>query len=244
VNSVGYATCYGKESIDIFKTIFIDTTDFKILGYEEPDILIPLENKILLLEEFSIDSSITIASKKGKAGSMQKSEMSKIIKNFDNSIQNLDKAEFFETHQLNTETDLQFLEENLIRITEDHIVRFDKYKTRYLSLKKENPHEKNFKNDIEFGIVITDNTALNNMILRNNELHIITPFMFESFKNILRKNRYVEHVFFIVKLESKYMIYYFYNAGTNINELDKLSISKEDEYIKLKPQVMQWYVKI
>ena len=234
MNYVKEVHCLFKKSAEVFENSFSEGIVKDLYQFERPDILIPTSSANILLEYFQFDSS-----NRNKRSSTQKEEeahFDRLVKNkFNNPPE---KGVLITKHEFKTPASIIQYEKNLNDITISHINKYNDYMENYRS-NRDSLNEIEFYSDkIEFGLIIESTSLLPDIVQSENGNHyLLTPFHFKSFRDILRKHPFVEHVFYISgNGNSSYTVYYLYNSNLSDETYNEVfSISKNDRLIGFTP---------
>jgi hypothetical protein len=160
----------------------------RLISFEKPDMVLPLEDKIMMIEHFQFDAS---QFKKGK-GNLDKALRSQRNRDFDAFIANADYSE--EPLTLTAEVGCNFKAEyymdNLERVFNEHLAKIETYKQRLI--------EHNFvKNEqsIITAFLIIDTTPLGNYQMIDSWPEPFSIFQLKKFNIMLCEAEQLDYVF-------------------------------------------------
>ncbi|MDY0278887.1 MAG: hypothetical protein RBQ97_12465 [Acholeplasma sp.] len=240
LNSVEGVYCIGDKSTEIFDLLFTNK-DINAYQFERPDILIPRPDRTILLERFQFDGSESV-----NRSSSQKMEQAEVDRQFEKSMNEseIDVVKIKE-HKYKNKSSLRDYESNLNRIFDKHASKYKSYIQNYQNsmneLLKHNIYHQNF----DFGFIIEDASLLPNIMMTTKDYikYLLTPFHFDSFKEKLKNNKNIMHLFFITSDGAgKYVVYYFYNH--DIDDLADFKIDVQDHLIDFTPIHISGTIKI
>ncbi len=229
--------CIGKESDHELAKIL--NSEIIITQFEKPDIILNIEDRNLLLEQFQFDS----AARDGKSSS-QKRDDAEAKRNIDAALAKSENQEVVTVnYEYRMSADLIHYESNLLRSFDSHSDKLSLYIENYINSAEDLTTKGIYNNIYELGLVIEDTTLLPNiMVTKNNDRYLLTPFHLNKFKERLTKEKDLKHIFFITNTQDGFVIYYYYNSGTN--SISGFEIDKNDYLIPLKPNLISSSVKI
>lgn len=225
-NSEGITT-FLKEDEKFLVEEFSIGEGLNIYNFEKPDIVVQLENKTLLIEHFSFDSSKRIK----KAGSLMKREEKIIDKKIRQTIKSKHSkgdTDVVVTETYKSEKSLKNYKENLIESFLSHYGKFEDYKINYKTETKDTK-------EIEFGLFIECSSLLPEVVIKGLDQKILLPVMIDEFLDVLETSIEVKHIFIPVKLNNnKSSLYYFSNIKENIHLFREMTINDSYRYIDFK----------
>ena len=234
MNYVKEVHCLFQKSTEVFENSFSEGMVKDLYQFERPDILIPTSSKNILLEYYQFDSS-----NRNKRSSTQKEEEAHFDRLVKDKLSNPpEKGVLITKHEFQTSASLEQYEKNLNDITVSHINKYEDYIKNYISNRDKLSNVHFFTEKVEFGLIIESTSILPDIMLEENgNQYLLTPFHFKSFREILKKHKFVEHIFYISgNGNSSYAVYYMYNDDYSDEEYDKVfSISDRDKLIGFTP---------
>jgi len=185
-----------------------------ILPFDRPDILILFDQRTVMIEHFRYDSS-----KQKKGGTLLKEELRKIDQT------NSEKG--FIISPIINKSSIEHLKNNLIEISNKHIAKYDSY-IEEVEKKKGVSFGDTYRDIIqtnkEFGFATQDESLDYNMFKKTDgSMEYITPFHLKEFRDFLRQQPKIEHLFHMVNSpKEKKFIYYFHNVPKELMILNEL----------------------
>lgn len=181
----------------------------KLKSYENPDLYIELEDKVIGIEQFEFSSYSS--SKKGNKIKRKISEIdNNNYKDFINNENNKNNNYFIT--EVKTDTSKSNYENNFINTFEKHYERIEKYKENL----------KQFNKDIDIYFLICDETVEGTGIMIDGNYEFYVPTMNETILKHLKKRPNVNGLIFQCNcVYNKKLFYYLKNTSDNIEKLLK-----------------------
>lgn len=239
LNSVEGVYCIGDKSTEIFDLLFTNK-DIDAYQFERPDILIPRPDRNILLEQFQFDGSESV--RKSSSQKMEQAEAERIFeKSMNESVPEVVKIK---EYRYKNKSSLNDYEINLNRIFDKHVSKYKSYVQNYKDSKNEMLKHNIYNQNFDFGFIIEDASLLTNMMFtKNYGKYLLTPFHFDGFKQRLKNNQNVMHLFFITfDGTGKNIVYYFYNH--DVKDLAGFKIDDNDRLIDFTPIQISGTIKI
>lgn len=211
-----------------FKKHFINIIVEKTDHFERPDIVIYNSNKSYLLEHYEFDSS-----KLKKWSSIEYEKIAELNRDLDKMMLESKESSITVSRTIENEASTESFINNLMRNTNNHIEKYNNYLMNFNENKREH-----YSDNIEFGFVIENTSAMTDMIYRNNKPYVISPFDVKEFVTFLKMHENVKHIFYLYRTPDAYRVLYFYNDKSCIDKLidDAEFITKNNKLLFSNPQ--------
>jgi hypothetical protein len=174
-----------------------------------PDVIIEYDNFTILLDHFEFDSS-----KLRKKSSSYRINAADIDRDFENLTKDKTDETITITREMKNESSTANYVENLMRNLNDHNAKTNAYIENYMNLRK-----KDVDKNIELGFIIEVVSPLPDCVTVGDELYLITPFNMQDFRDFLKNNFQIKHIFFLCKHDKDAKVYYFNNSLKSLDEL-------------------------
>ncbi len=204
-----------------------------LIGFEKPDMILPLSNQVMIIEHFQFDAS---RYKKGK-GNLDKILLSERDRKFDalkekNDTENLIR----DTTEIGCKYTAEYYISNLKRVFDEHLGKIATYKQRLI----EHGFAKNEKS-ILTAFLIIDTTPLGSYRMVDGIPKSFTLFQLKKFNEMLGDAHSLDYVFNGFFNGEKNKVSFMSNTPESRNIFKKEYIDfDEDEYFSFKPKEMRW----
>lgn len=192
-----------EDSLEVYNDIKNNINIIK--QYERPDMYINLENLAIGIENFKFSSYQT-----NKDGDKCIEEQEMFYKNNENKFLK-DKKMLYDDKTINTQKNMQFYEDNFIKVFTKHYNNISEYKNK---LKK-------FSNNVKLYFNIVDETMEKNEIEINDRKVLFNFYMNEKILNFLKNKTDIDGIIYQCNDVGKIKFYYLKINANNIESLLK-----------------------
>lgn len=207
----------------------LNNVDFEedLKQFEKPDLYIKLEKYVLLLELFKVGSSKRIKrsdTKFKKIAEINRELHKKVVESKDGFVS--------DSRNLDNKPSVENYIEALLYQIEKHNKQYKSYIENYI--------KKFGNNDFEYGVVIENSSALYDIVEIEGKMGYFTPFHIREFRNYLRSNKNIKHIFYLYFDGRKHNIFYLFNNDKSLDELDSYLtiVTSQDKMLDSNAQVI------
>ena len=209
----------------------LNNVDFEedLNQFEKPDMYIRLEKHVLLLEHFKVGSSKAINSNRSdtkfkKIAEINRELHKKVVESKDGFVS--------DSRNLDNKPSVKNYIENLLYQIEKHNKQYKSYIENYI--------KKFGNNDFEYGVVIENSSALYDIVEIEGKMGYFTPFNIKEFRDYLRSNKNIKHIFYLYFDGLKHNIFYLFNNDKSLDELDSYLtiVTSQDKMLDSNAQVI------